>query len=122
MSSTKIISRSPRTLNEEKQPSTCQKARRLAWHSRRRETHRQDLRHVDRGGREMGAKCDGPGIAWGYLERENSKVVLTSDMAEKWRSVESLFHCHIFWMLAHYAPALNAVKPAALSPNSTSIS
>jgi hypothetical protein len=38
----------------------------------------------------MGAKLDGPGIAWSCLERENSKVVL--DMAEKYRSIESLFH------------------------------
>jgi hypothetical protein len=51
----------------------------------------------------MGAKRDGPGIAWSCLERENSKVVLTSDMAEKCQSIESLFHRPIFWMSARYS-------------------
>src|SRR5579859_2803398 len=92
-----------------KQPATRQKARRLAWHSRRRETHRQGLRRVDCGGREMGAKRDGPGIAWSCLERENSKVVLTSDMAEKCQSTESLFHRPVFWM-----------KPTGLRPENRS--
>src|SRR5579859_3798809 len=99
-----------------KQPATHQKARRLAWHSRRRETHRQDLRRVDRGGREMGAKSEGPGIAWSCLERENSKVVLTSDMAKKCQSIELLFHRPIFWMSARYTP----VKPTGLRPENRS--
>jgi hypothetical protein len=51
-----------------KQPSTNLTAGRLAWSSRRRETHRQALRSgrgVDpgRARRESEAKIEGPGLA-----------------------------------------------------------
>src|SRR5579859_1083365 len=95
-----------RAVKWEKQPATHQKVRRLAWHSRRRETHRQDLQCVDRGGRESGTELDGPGLVWSRVERENSKVLL--EAAEKYRSIELLFHLPIFWMSALGIPALNA--------------